>query len=108
MSSHRIKSVDIIPIFPRLASRYADRVVDMYGIDSRLLCRIETDSGLVGWGDQRVRPRFVPADDMGQDLVGRDPFDEPRSVRVCAGGEPAAVRAGVWECEAGAFGERLV
>ena len=48
MSSHRIKSVDIIPIFPRLAARYADRVVDMYGIDSRLLCRVETDSGLVG------------------------------------------------------------
>ena len=75
MSSHLITSVDIIPIFPRLASRYADRVVDMYGIDSRLLCRVETDSGLVGWGDQRVRPWFVPADDMGQDLVGRDPFD---------------------------------
>jgi L-alanine-DL-glutamate epimerase-like enolase superfamily enzyme len=75
MSSHHIKSVDIIPIFPRLAARYADRVVDMYGIDSRLLCRVETDSGLVGWGDQRVRPWFVPADDMGQDLVGHDPFD---------------------------------
>ncbi len=75
MSSHRIKSVDIIPIFPRLASRYATRVVDMYGIEARLICRIETDSGLVGWGDQRVRPWFVVADDMGQDLVGADPFD---------------------------------
>ena len=75
MSSHRMKSVDIIPIFPRLAARYADRVVDMYGIDSRLLCRVETDSGLVGWGDQRVRSWFVPADDMGRDLVGHDPFD---------------------------------
>ena len=47
----------------------------MYGIDSSLLCRVETDSGLVGWGDQRVRSWFVPADDMGQDLVDHDPFD---------------------------------
>ena len=74
MSSHRIESVDIIPIFPRLASRYADRVVDMFGIDCRLLCRIETDCGLVGWGDQRVRPWFVAADDMGQDLSPSDPW----------------------------------
>jgi L-alanine-DL-glutamate epimerase-like enolase superfamily enzyme len=75
MSLHRIQSVDIIPIFPRLASRYADRVVDMYGIEARLIFRIQTNSGLVGWGDQRVRPWFVVPDDMGQNLVGRDPFD---------------------------------
>lgn len=75
MSSHRITAVDIIPIFPKLAARYADRVTDMYGIDCRLACRIQTDSGLVGWGDQRVRPWFEVPADMGQDLVGRDPFD---------------------------------
>ena len=75
MSGHRITSVDVIPIYPRLASRYADRVVDLYGIDCRLLFRVATDSGLVGWGDQRVRPWFEPAAEMGQELVGRDPFD---------------------------------
>lgn len=75
MSGHRITQVDIIPIFPRLAARYADRVSDMYGIDARILCRIQTDSGLVGWGDNRVRPWYEPPSDMGQDLIGRDPFD---------------------------------
>ena len=75
MSSHRITSVDVIPIYPRLARRYAGRVVDLYGIDCRLLFRVATDSGLAGWGDQRVRPWFEPAADMGQELVGRDPFD---------------------------------
>ena len=82
MSSHKIKSVDIIPIFPRLAARYADRVIDMYGIDARLLFRIETDSGIVGWGDQRVRPWFEIPADMGQDLVGRDPFDYLNSTQT--------------------------
>ena len=48
MSSHRITEVDVIPIFPKLAARYADRAADMYGIDCRLLYRIRTDSGLVG------------------------------------------------------------
>lgn len=75
MSSHRIRTVDLIPIFPRLAPRYADRAVDLYGIDCRLVFRVATDSGLVGWGDQRVRPWYVPEPGLGQDLVGRDPFD---------------------------------
>jgi L-alanine-DL-glutamate epimerase-like enolase superfamily enzyme len=71
----KIKSIDVIPIYPRLAKRYADRKVDMYGIDARTVFRITTDEGIVGYGDQRVRPWGQPDPSVVEPLIGRNPFD---------------------------------
>ncbi len=71
----RITAVDVIPIYPRLASRYANRRVDMYGIDHRILYRIATDAGLVGWGETRVRPWNHPDPDVANELIGKRPID---------------------------------
>ena len=71
----KIKDVDIIPIFPRLADRYVDRKVDMYGFEHRIVFRIETDDGLVGYGDQRVRPHYEIDRSVVDPLIGCNPFD---------------------------------
>ena len=68
----RITDIDIIPIRPRLAARYAGREVLFGGIDRRIIFKIRTDNGLVGYGDHRLaalnRESVAP-------LIGRDPFD---------------------------------
>ena len=56
----KITDVEVIPIFPKLASRYADRRVDLYGIECRVVIKLHTDAGLVGYGDTRVRPNAQP------------------------------------------------
>ena len=71
----KITDVDVIPIYPRLAARYADRHADMVGIDHRILFRIDTDAGLVGWGETRVRPWAHPDPDVGKPLIGKRPID---------------------------------
>ncbi|MEW6751180.1 MAG: enolase C-terminal domain-like protein [Candidatus Latescibacterota bacterium] len=71
----RITKVEAIPIYPRLARRYEGRKVDLYGIDARTVFRVETDAGLTGYGDQRVRPWAQPAPDCAQQLVGHSPFE---------------------------------
>jgi|GEM_PF-4139846 len=57
----RITKAEAIPIFPRLAERCEDRRVDLYGIDHRLVYKLETDNGLTGYGDVRVRPGAAPS-----------------------------------------------
>ena len=47
----KITNVEAIPIAPRLAQRYADRAVDLYGIDCRVVVKVETDAGITGWGE---------------------------------------------------------
>ena len=49
----RITDVDIIPIHPRLAERNRHDPVRFAGIDHRVVCRVRTDDGLVGYGDHR-------------------------------------------------------
>ncbi|MCZ6676530.1 MAG: hypothetical protein O7E52_04695 [Candidatus Poribacteria bacterium] len=71
----KITNIEVIPIYPRLAKRYADRKVDLYGIDCRTVFKVETDNGLVGYGDQRVRPWGQPSPSSVEPLIGRDPFD---------------------------------
>ena len=39
----KISNVDIIPTFAPLAKRYDHRKVDLYGIDCRIVYRVETD-----------------------------------------------------------------
>ncbi len=71
----RIKDIKVIPIYPKLAERYQHRQVDLYGIDHRTIFRVEADNGLVGYGDQRVRPGGQPTQSIVDPLVGQNPFD---------------------------------
>ena len=71
----RIKDIKVIPIYPKLAERYQHRQVDLYGIDHRTIFRVEADNGLVGYGDQRVRPGGQPTQSSVDPLVGQNPFD---------------------------------
>lgn len=71
----RITDIEVIPIYPRLAKRYEKRKVDMYGIDYRTVFKVHTDSGLVGYGDERFRPGMQPHASIVKPLIGRNPFD---------------------------------
>ena len=71
----KITEINIIPIYPRLAARYQRRKVDLYGIDARTVFKIQTDKGITGYGDQRVRPWGQPAADKYDHLIGKDVFD---------------------------------
>ncbi len=71
----KITNIEIIPISPRLAQRYAHRAVDLYGIDCRVVYKVHTDNGLVGYGDVRVRPGATFSQEDVKHLIGRDPFD---------------------------------
>ena len=71
----KITNIEVIPIYPRLAKRYENRKVDLYGIDHRTVFKVETDAGIVGYGDQRVRPGGQPDPAIAESLIGRNPFD---------------------------------
>ena len=71
----KITEVEVIPIYPRLAKRYEHRKVDMYGFDYRVVHKVHTDNGLVGYGDVRTRPGWEPDPSLPGKFVGRDPFD---------------------------------
>ena len=71
----RVKDIKVIPIYPKLADRYQHRQIDLYGIDHRTIFRVEADNGLVGYGDQRVRPGGQPNQSSVAPLIGRNPFD---------------------------------
>ena len=71
----KITNIEVIPIYPRLAKRYDNRKVDLYGIDHRTVFKVETDTGIVGYGDQRVRPGGQPDPAIAASLIGRNPFD---------------------------------
>ena len=68
----KITKIDIIPIRPRLASRYKGREVRFQGVKHRTIYKLQTDNGLVGYGDHRLGglPRAAV-----EPLIGRDPFD---------------------------------
>lgn len=70
-----ITDIEVIPIYPRLARRYENRKVDLYGIDARTVFKVHTDAGLTGYGDQRVRPWAQPAVDCAKHLIGKNPFE---------------------------------
>ena len=57
----KITDIEVIPIAPKLATRYATRRVDLYGIDCRIVYKVHTDAGITGYGDTRVRPHAIPA-----------------------------------------------
>ena len=68
----KITKIDIIPIRPRLASRYKGREVRFQRVKHRTIYKLQTDNGLVGYGDHRLGglPRAAV-----EPLIGRDPFD---------------------------------
>ncbi len=68
----RITDVDIIPIHPRLAERNRNDPVRFAGIDHRVVCRVRTDDGLVGYGDHRGG---APSAASVEPLIGRSPFE---------------------------------
>jgi L-alanine-DL-glutamate epimerase-like enolase superfamily enzyme len=68
----KITNIEIIPILPRYASRYQGREVRFYGVNQRTIYKVETDNGLVGYGDHRLG-RLARA--AVEPLIGRDPFD---------------------------------
>ena len=76
----KITDVEIIPIFPRLASRYEQRKVDLHGIDCRMVYKVHADNGLVGYGDVRVRPHFEVDKTKVSHLIGSDPFEHIHNV----------------------------
>ena len=71
----KITDIEIIPIFPRIAKRYENRKVSLYGIDHRAVFKVSTDNGLVGYGDNRERPGKLPGQSTAEQFIGRDPFD---------------------------------
>ena len=87
----KITKIEVIPIYPRLAARYAERRVDMYGIDARTIFKVHTDAGLIGYGDQRVRPWAQPDPQSVQHLVGRSPFDFLNNTLTLGGGLSTAL-----------------
>lgn len=72
----KITDVEFIKIHVPLAERYRDKPVELRGIEHRVIAKVKTDNGLVGYGDIRVKPYWVPPDDSVIDrLIDRSPFD---------------------------------
>lgn len=68
----KIADIDVIPIRPRLATRYAGREVWYPRINHRTVYRVRADNGLVGYGDHRLPG---PSRAALQPLIGCDPFE---------------------------------
>ena len=72
----KIIDVEIIPIHPRLAERYdnLEGRARMGNIDCRMVFKVTTDAGIVGYGDYDW-PGPPPPRSMVEPLIGRSPFD---------------------------------
>lgn len=68
----KITDIDIIPAHVPLAARNAEHTVRFRSIDQRTFFKVQTDNGLVGWGEYRCTP--PPAQSV-EGLIGRSPFD---------------------------------
>ncbi len=68
----KITNVEILPIYPKLAPRNANQKVQFQRINHRVIFKVETDNGIVGYGDARGLP---PTDDSVAHVVDRSPFD---------------------------------
>ena len=68
----KITSVEIIPIYPKIAARNANQKARFVSLNHRTVFKITTDNGIVGYGDARC-----PAPDQStvEHLVDRNPFD---------------------------------
>ena len=71
----KITDIEIIPIYPRLAKRYEGHEIRFRGIDHRMVIKVHTDNGLVGYGDIRKKVGFDFPRSNVEPLIGRNPFD---------------------------------
>ena len=72
----KITDIEAIPIHPALAKRYDNAAGRgrMGGIDSRIVFKVKTDVGIVGYGDYDW-PGPPPPASMYEHLIDRSPFD---------------------------------
>ena len=68
----KIINVEAYPIYPRFAERNQDKLVRFRQINHRSIVKIETDNGIVGYGDYRQGP---PTAGEIEPLIDRNPFD---------------------------------
>jgi L-alanine-DL-glutamate epimerase-like enolase superfamily enzyme len=69
----KITSVQLIHINPRLASRNVGQKPRFSGIDTQTIYRVETNKGIVGYGDARGHASMPEAQIAG--MVDRNPLD---------------------------------
>lgn len=70
----KITDVEVIRIYAPLAKRYEKHRIRLNQIDHRAVFKVQTDNGLVGYGDSDW-PEPLPPRSSFEPLVGRDPFD---------------------------------
>jgi L-alanine-DL-glutamate epimerase-like enolase superfamily enzyme len=68
----KITDVEIIPIYPRVAARNAAYRARFVDINQRVVFKVRTDAGIVGYGDARSP---APARSVVEPVIGRSPFD---------------------------------
>ena len=71
----QITEVQVIAVYPKLAQRYAHRLMDYYTIDHRDFFKVSTSAGVVGWGENRARPQSHIKPGSFDHLVGMSPFE---------------------------------
>jgi galactonate dehydratase len=80
-----IAEVEVIPVYPKLAQRYAHRHADYYTIDHRDFFKVTGSDGTVGWGETRARPATHLDPETYKDLAGRNPFEVVHSPSINSG-----------------------
>ena len=68
----KIINVEAYPIYPQFAERNQDKRVRFQHINHRTIIKIETDNGIVGYGDYRQQQ---PSQGEIERLIDRSPFD---------------------------------
>ena len=66
----KIIDVEIIPIYPKIATRNADQKARFRDINRRTIFKVKTDNGVVGYGDARCAP---PPKESVANVVDRNP-----------------------------------
>lgn len=80
-----ITEVEVIAVCPKLAGRYAHRLMDYYTIDHRDFFKVSTSAGVVGWGENRARPHSHIAPGSFDHLIGMSPFEAVHLAGLNAG-----------------------
>ena len=91
----KIINVEAYPIYPRFAERNQDKLVRFRQINHRSIVKIETDNGIVGYGDYRQGPPTAGEIEL---LIDRSPDV------FCAQRFSHGDRGGVMGCDGQASG----
>ena len=91
----KIINVEAYPIYPRFAEGNQDKLVRFRQINHRSIVKIETDNGIVGYGDYRQGP---PTAGEIEPLIDRNPFDFVHTIFTWRSG------GGVMGCDGQASG----